>query len=98
MLNNQDKKWIKEAISEGILDAEKRIVPYLTAYVDIKVYPLEQKLSHMDNIPTKEEFYDIADKLLTSNKKVEQELAALSQARTDHENRIHKLEVKVDVI
>lgn len=98
MLNNRDKTWIKEAISTEITSSEKRIVKYLTAYVDLKIYPLEQKLSNIDNLPTKEEFYTLADKILTSNRKVEEELAALSQIVRNHENRIHKLEVKVGVL
>jgi|688.fasta_scaffold04579_14 hypothetical protein len=90
MLNNQDKKWIIDLVSES----EQRATKLLTAYIDHRLYPIEQKLLHMENLPTKEEFYSLADKILTRLDKIEIELISIKSILSNHEDRIYKLEQK----
>ena len=82
-LTNQDKKWIQ--------DQDNKIFRQLVSYVDQRLYSIEEKLSIVDTLPTKEEFYALADKLLASNERIHAELSSLSKILARHEEEIYQL-------
>lgn len=69
-LTNQDKKWIEDKIEESGDKNFKQLV----AYVDMRFYSIEKKLEHIEKIPTKEEFYEIADQILSRLNKIDKKL------------------------
>lgn len=86
-LTNNDLKLIKDVMKITI-DKE----------LDVK---LEEKLEEkMKYLPNKEEFFDREDKIMTELKAVREEITVLSDLNrkvNDHEERIEKVEDKLNI-
>lgn len=84
-LTNGDFKNIKELVNQTI---EERTEDLLVTKEDIK------------HLPTKEEFFDMEDKIMGELKAVREEITTLSDLNrkvNDHEERIEKVETKLGI-